>query len=163
MKFRDPLPNWSEPESIRSWGDKVSPRPALPWLDYINYYVHPDVVAVVGRLLVPAFVEHEGGVFLRDRFSLTGYSRWKAELGEIAAVEKIINHQHVYDLFSVDEKISEASFEGVASLMAQTLHLALNGSFPERRFTVYTSNTDQDYGPVVGFYSAEPFSPSSGI
>src|SRR5690606_19302103 len=150
MKFHDPLPTWSEPETVRSWGDKILPRPVLPWLDYINYYVHPDMVAVVGRLLIPAFVEHEGGVFLRDRFSLSGYSRWKAELGEIEAVEKIINHQHVYDLFATDEEIAEASFEGVASLMAQTLNLALKGSFPKRRFRVYPSQKNQDYGHVVG-------------
>ena len=153
MKFRDPLPDWSEPETVRLWGDKVLPRPDLPWLDYINYYIHPDVVSVVGRLLVPAFVEHEGGVFLRERFSLSGYFRWKEELEETVAIEKVINHQHVYDLFLTSEEITEASFEGVASLMAQTLRLALNGSFPDRRFHVYTSNTDQDYGPVVGFYS----------
>ena len=160
MKFRDPLPDWTEPESIKSWGEKVSPRPALPWLDYINYYVHPDVVAMVGRLLVPAFVEHEGGVFLRDHLSLAGYSRWQAELGELVTVEKMINHQHVHDLFASNEDIAEAAFEGVANVMAQTLRMALNSSFPERRFNVYTSNTDQDYGPVVGFHSADPLSSS---
>lgn len=157
MKFLDPLPDWSEPESLRSWADKLSPRPALPWLDYINYYVHPDVVAVVGRLLVPAFVEHEGGVFLRDRFSLSAYSEWKEKLGDVMAVEKIINHQHVYDLFGASGEITDASFECVAGLMAQTLRMALKGSFPERRFNVYTSNTEQDYGPTVGFHSVASF------
>ncbi|MGR2741114.1 hypothetical protein ACUY1T_21940 [Billgrantia sp. Q4P2] len=153
MKIRDPLSNWSQPEAVTLWGEAVSPPPQDAWLDYVNYYVHPDVVAVVGRLLVPAFVEHEGGVFLRNRFTLSGYASWKAELGEISAVEKMINHQHVYDLFSTDDEITEASFENVANLMAQTLRLALCGSFSDRHFHVYVSNTDQDYGPVVGFHS----------
>jgi hypothetical protein len=156
MKFRDLLSDWSEPVSVVSWADEISPRPNLPWFAYLNNHVHPDIVTVIGRLLIPAFVEYEGGVFLRDRFSLDGYSRWKAELGETVAVEKIINHQHVYDLFATDEEILDASFQSVANLMAQTLRLALTGSFPERRFIVYTSNSDQDYGPVVGFHSAEP-------
>lgn len=153
MKIRDPLSNWSQPEAVTLWGQGVSPPPQDAWLDYVNYYVHPDVVSVVGRLLVPAFVEHEGGVFLRNRFTLSGYASWKAELGEISAVEKMINHQHVYDLFSTDDEITEASFENVANLMAQTLRLALYGSFSDRHFNVYVSNTEQDYGPVVGFHS----------
>ncbi|MEH0069216.1 hypothetical protein V6L77_01005 [Pannonibacter sp. Pt2-lr] len=79
------------------------------------------------------------------------------------AVEKIINHQHVYDLFATDEEIPETSFEGVASLMAQALRLTLNASFPKRRFIVYTSNTEQDYGPIVGFHSDDLCSSHSGV
>ena len=161
MKIRDPLSNWSQPEAVTLWGEGVSPPPQDARLDYVNYYVHPDVVSVVGRLLVPAFVEHEGGVFLRNRFTISGYESWKAELGKISKVEKIINHQHVYDLFSTDDEIAEASFENVANLMAQTLGLALRASFPGRRFNIYVSTTDQDYGPVVGFHSVDTY--SSGI
>lgn len=153
MRNIDPLIDWNEPQSIKLWGSKVLPNPALPWLDYINYYIHPDVVSVVGRLLIPAFVEHEGGVFLQDRFTISNYDRWNAKLSTINEVEKIINHQHVYDLFSIDEEISDSSFETVAKLMSNTLHMALFCSFPERKFHVYVSNSEVDYGPTVGFYS----------
>lgn len=156
MKIRDPLPGWAQPDAIREWGEKVSPPLKNAWLDYINYYVHPDVVTAVARLLVPAFVEHEGGVFLQGQFTLSGYSSWKEKLGDITAVEKIINHQHVYDLFGMTDKIKETSFEGVANLMAQTLRLALRDSFPDRSFNVYVSSTDQDYGPIVCFHSVLP-------
>ena len=162
MKTRDLLADWVEPEAIKLWGSKVSPQPAMPWLDYINYYIHPDVVAVVGRLLIPAFVEHEGGVFLRDQFTLSGYSSWKDKVGDISAVEEVINHRHVYDVFVTGEEISEASFDGVANLMAQTLRLALDASFPERRFNVYVSRSEQEYGPVVGFYSTTSSPSASG-
>lgn len=153
MEAKDPLPDWSEPEAIAAWGKKVSPPSECAWADYINYHVHPDIVLIVGRLLVPAFVEHEGGVVLRDRFSVSGYSSWRKKLGDVVAVEKMINHQHVYDLFATRDEITEASFEGVANLMAQTLRLALRSSFSDRQFNVYVRNTDQDYGPIVGFHS----------
>jgi hypothetical protein len=153
MKIVDPLPDWSEPEAVRLWGEKISPRPINPWRDYMSYFVHPDVVAVVGRLLVPVFIEYEGGVFLRDQFTLEGYTKWRAQLGEVEAIEKMVNRQHAYDLFVTDEKIPEASFEGVANLMAQTLRLALQGSFPNRDFNVYVTNSDQDYGPTVVFHT----------
>ncbi|BCK76871.1 hypothetical protein AA0242T_0421 [Acetobacter aceti NRIC 0242] len=153
MKTVDILADWEEPESIKLWGNEVSPPPTMPWIDYINYYVHPDVVSVVGRLLIPAFTEHEGGVFLRDHFTLSGYSRWKSKLSTMSEVEKIINHQHVYDLFSINEKISEQSFNCVANVMCDALKISLSCSFPDKKFHVYTSNLDIDYGPVVGFYS----------
>lgn len=155
MNIRDPLSEWSEPEAVASWREKISSSSDVTWLDYINYYVHPDTVAVVARLLFPAFVEHEGGVFFQERFTLSGFSTWKAQLGEITAVEKIINHLHIYDIFALVDEIPESSFKGVANLMAQTVRLALRASFPDRQFYVYVSDSDQDYGPVLGFYSVE--------
>lgn len=155
MKVINPLPDWSQPDAIEEWGENVSPPLKDAWRDYIHYYIHPDVVTAVGRLLVPALVEYEGGVFLQDQFTLSGYSHWKEELGDIIAVEKILNHQHVYDLFGTTGEITEASFERVANLMAQTLRLTLRDSFPGSSFNVYVSNTDQDYGPIVGFHSAD--------
>lgn len=153
MTIRDVLTGWKEPEAVRAWADKVSPRPQSAWLDYINYYIHPDVVAVVGRFLIPAFVEHDGGVFLRDQFTLAIYSEWKLQLREVAAIEKAMNHRHVYDLFAIEQGVQEDSLQAVANLMAQALRLALLGSFPERHFEVYVSSGEHDYGPTVGFYS----------
>lgn len=152
-KFCDPLDPWSEPETISQWAKGISPPPENAWLDYISLNVHPDAVNAIGRLLLPAFVEHDGGVFLRDRFTLSSYSIWKAQLGELTAVEKMFNHQHIYDLFATDEKIEDRSFEALAMLMSKTIRLALGECFPDRKFNVYFSNSEQDYGPVVGFYS----------
>ena len=153
MKVIDTL-EWSQPEAISEWGQKILPPVKNAWPDYINYYVHPDIVVAVGRLLIPAFVEHEGGVFLQERFTTSGFLTWKEKLYDVTEVEKVINHQHVYDLFSFDDNIAESSYIGVANLMAQTLRIALASSFPERDFNVCVSNTDQDYGPIVAFHSA---------
>lgn len=151
MKIKDPI-DWREPEAISAWGRKFSPPLEGPWAHYIFQHVHPDIASAVGRLLLPAFVEHEGGVFLKEGFSLEGYSKWMAELGDLTAVEQMLNHQHVYDVFAM-ERIPESSFEGIAKLMVQTLRLALNTCFKERRFNIELSNTEEDYGPVVTFYS----------
>lgn len=153
MKIRDPLPDWCEPQTINSWGKDCSPPLDEAWLDYINLLVHPDTVTVAGRMLLPSFVEHEGGVFLRDGFTLEGYLRWEAELGDLQAIERMLNHRHVYDLFSASDNISEASYAGVASLMGQTWGLSLKACFPDRRFKIEVSNTDEDYGPTLTFWS----------
>lgn len=141
------------PGPIKSWTEAISPPCESAWRDYIAYFVRPDIIRLVGRFLMPAFVEHEGGVFLSDGFTLSGYSDWKEKLGDVTAVERIMNHRHVCDLFITDDQISDESFEAVAKLMAQSLRLALLGSYPDRAFDVYVSNDDDDYGPIVGFHS----------
>lgn len=142
MKTRDPLLSWNLPQSILTWSDKVDPRPERPWLDYINYNVHPDIILSAGRLLAPAFIEHEGGVFLSDNFISECYSSWMEKLGNVVEVEKIMNHRHVYDMFSVTDEISDTAYAAVAGLMADGLRMALQFSFPDRNFKIYVSNSD---------------------
>jgi hypothetical protein len=163
LTFRDPLLDWELPDAVKKWAEEVSPPSKNACLDYLSYYVHPDVVRLVGRLLIPAFVEHEGGVFLRSQFSFKGYADWKKKLGDVVAIEKVINHQHVYDLFATQGEVAEASFEGVANLMAQSIRLALCYEFPDRVFNVYVTNTDQDYGPIVCFHSTDLKAQASGF
>ena len=162
MMERDPLPGWSQPAAIEEWGSKCSPPIDRAWLTHLNFFVHPDVVVAAGRLLLPKFVEHEGGVFLETNFTLKGYSEWSARMADLSEVEKMINHQHVYDLFSVPDDIPEESYLGVANLLAETINLALRVCYPERKFCVAVSNTDQDYGPTVSFHSLSSAAGSSG-
>lgn len=154
MQIRDPLPDWSEPETVRAWADLFSPRLDDPLDAWIQCHVHPDVVSAVARFLLPAFVEHDGGVFLRDGFSLEGHAQWKAKLGQTAAVECMLNHQHVTDCFDVADGATDQTFAAIARLMAQSLRIALHFSFPGRRFHVFV-NTGEEHDPVVGFHSGD--------
>ena len=161
MTKTDPLPNWSEPAALRDWAQEASRPLEKASAAYVNLLVHPDVVVASARLLFPVFVEHDGGVFLDDHFSQESYAEWKSTLGDTSRVEDMLNHRHVYDLFMTPEEVTEDSFEGVARLMAQTLELALRVCFPHRRFNVYVSNDEGDYGPVVSFYSLAEEAPAS--
>ncbi|WP_068089673.1 hypothetical protein [Polycladidibacter stylochi] len=153
MKKIDPLHNWKQPIAIEDWGRKCSPPINRAWLSHINYFVHPDIAVAIGRLLLPTFLEHDGGVFLEVNFTLDGYSKWRKHLDNISAIENMMNHQHVYDLFAVTDNISEESYLGVANLLADTTRLALKACYPERQFCVDISIADNDYGPTVSFYS----------
>lgn len=62
MIERDPLPKWSQPVAIEDWGRSCSPPIEKAWLNHLNYFVHPDAVVAASRLLLPKFVDHEGGV-----------------------------------------------------------------------------------------------------
>lgn len=119
----------------------------------MNNCIHPDTVLTVGRFLLPNFVEYEGGVFLEHKFSEKSFREWMRELNDMAQVENLLNHQHIYDLFIGAEDVSEESFYSAAVMLSQTLSLALGRCFPEREFQVTLSNSDLDYGPVVSFFS----------
>lgn len=153
--IRDPFQNWSEPESLSAWGKKWSPPIERAWLAYLSDHASADMVISVARLLFPSFVEYESGVFLETNFNEASYLNWMGELGDIERVEALINHQHVYDLFPTPENTSEASYQDVANLMAQTLHLALRECFPDRMFNIRVSNSERDYGPTVTFSSSK--------
>jgi len=153
MIINDPLLSWAEPEAIRQWGDDSSPPLKDAWIDYINYFVHPDVACIVGRLLLPAFIEHDGGVFLKSSFRLETFERWSKTLKDLEEIEKVINHRHVYDMFSFNKKIDGKSYINIAQLMARTTEISLKNQFPGRNFNVFVSATEDDYGPIVCFHS----------
>jgi hypothetical protein len=153
MIERDPLPGWSLPADIEDWGRKCSPPIERAWLAHLNYFVHPDAVVAVCRLLLPKFVEYEGGIFLETNFTVESYYEWRKRLADLSEVENMLNHQHVYDLFAVTDHISEKSYLGVANVLAETINLALRACYPDRQFCVTVSNVDQDYGPTVSFHS----------
>ncbi|WP_150523382.1 hypothetical protein [Roseibium sediminis] len=153
MIERDPLPKWSVPYAINKWGGECLPPIEKAWLSHLNYFVHPDAVVAAARLLLPKFVEYEGGVFLEHNFTVERYLEWTTRLAELSEVENMLNHQHVYDLFAVTDDISDDSYQGIANLMAETINIALRVCYPNRQFRVIVSNTDEDYGPTVSFYS----------
>ena len=48
----------------------------------------------------PEFVQHDGGVFLRELFDSSTYIQWKERLGtDTTAIERVVDHVHIYDLF----------------------------------------------------------------
>lgn len=107
MTSIDPLSGWSQPKSVADWGEKISPIRGDRWLDYISYFVHPDIITLAGRLLFPELIEHEGGVYYKMRFDVAIYEDWKSRLNDVSKIERAINHQHVYDIFHQDKEISD--------------------------------------------------------
>jgi len=82
------------------------------------------------------------------------FSLWLSKYnGDVCAVEKIMNHTHLYDIFAgCSDDVDDVVFEQLAEVVALSWRLVLKDKFPESKFVVDVSNSDQDYGPTVTFY-----------
>ena len=126
--------------------------------NYIDVRTDLQVAAAFGKLFWPDFIEHDGYVLLAEQFDPASVAQWRQELGDDrAAVERMVNHVHVYDLFNNNpadtDKTALAAYLG--QVLAQCWHHALHAAFPDKRFTVeYTSEPD-DYGPTISFAQTE--------
>ncbi|MEO9898920.1 MAG: hypothetical protein ABJD13_10650 [Paracoccaceae bacterium] len=153
MKTFDPLPIWKEPLEYVEWGKSFEPPMANAWLERIGDEICPIQAIAVCRLFVPNFVEQDGCVFLEHKFELDNFRILQAQLDSRAQIENLINHTHVYDLFRSNSEFDERSFIELADLLATMWERALSIAFDDREFEVLATNSDQDYGPIVTFFT----------
>ncbi len=152
MTIVDPLAGaWELPKRLRDWGEKFSPPLDNPWMSQINFERTPDEFMSVARLLLPEFIVHQGGVFLRSQFTEASFDQWFVELKNLTAVERMLNHVHVYDVFGNADNATEEEFLQVAKLLHRTWDFSLSKVFPEHQFDVDIYNSEQDYGPTITF------------
>lgn len=154
MNIFDPLQDaWVLPKKLMDWGEKCSPPLENPHIAQINWERTPIEIMSVGRFLLPDFVEYEGGIFLKTRFKEKRVSEWLEKLNDVSEVEKIINHTHIYDVFLYAKDATDEEYLQVAKLLQRSWTIALATVFPNKMFDVTLHNSDQDYGPIVSFYS----------
>lgn len=147
------MPAWKQPNSYEDWGKKCDPPLSHAWLERIGMEMVPAQAVAVARLVLPSFIEYDGCIFLEHKFSVDSYQVWSAELENKVAVEKMINHTHVFDLFYEDEILDEEAYALFAETLARTWELALSVAFAGRSFQLIVSKADDDYGPTVTFCS----------
>lgn len=75
------------------------------------------------------FIEHERGIFLRSQFSIKGFSECFEKLKDISAVEKMLNHVHIYDVFGYAENVTKEEFLQVAILLQRSWNITLDTIF----------------------------------
>jgi hypothetical protein len=121
--------------------------------DFVGRHVSLTEALAVGQLLWPPFVVERGCVLLSERYQTDQFEQWWDRLaGDISAIEEVMNHLHIWDLFEQDDDdgLVDAYVE-MAELIAATWRCALQESFPDRSFAV--SVDEDDYGPTVTFRS----------
>lgn len=149
----DPLQGaWELPKKLKDWGEQCSPVLENPCLSHINFERTPVDAMSIGRLLLPEFIEYQDAIFLKSQFSDTRFLEWLRKLKDLSAIEKVMNHIHVYDIFGYSSESTDEEFLQVANLLRRSWSISLAVSFPNYLFDVTLQNTDQDYGPVVSFY-----------
>ena len=102
-------------------------------------------------LFWPEFIEVEGCVLLKERYSPTNLEEWLTHYGgDRTQTEAMINHTHLYDLFS--NSLSEVSLEALeylGTVLLCTWRSALASQFPARQFRLDLATEPDDYGPTI--------------
>lgn len=115
---------------------------------FVNVEVSVGRVAAVMALLAPPFVEYRGSVLLGFRHSPSNVDHWCERLGDASAVERMVNHTHLWGLFPGQ---SSAGVEELAEPLAWFWGAALRAAYPAREFRVEHTR-DGGYGPEVTFW-----------
>ncbi|MGH7511174.1 MAG: hypothetical protein ACREMZ_17175 [Gemmatimonadales bacterium] len=111
--------------------------------------------AAMSTLFWPEFVEYRDGVFLKFLFERSGVDVWFDELkGDRSAVEGVVNHVHLWDVFAPRSEVEYAVLGDVVPRLAAMWRAALKVSFPKREFVVSVVDPSEDYGPTISIRSA---------
>jgi len=128
-----------------SWSD---PEPMDVW-QYISFNIHPEDVLLLGCLLLPEFLEYEGGVFLAQNFRqeiVQGRSVYEAELA--------VNTVLIYELFEQARHVDDPVFTALGQLLQKSWTGQLLQTFPDRTFRVELLLDERNYGPLLRFYQS---------
>ncbi len=91
--------------------------------------------------LSPQFVEHDDCIFLADGFSRESYSKWLSFYQDIGlgkyAVESIMNHRHIPELFvNAPPESSRRLANEAGKALEELWRTKLKVEFPHRQFVV---------------------------
>ncbi|MGY2173830.1 hypothetical protein [Pseudomonas azotoformans] len=135
------------------WKTQWKDQSELDEFFFISDVVHPEDVLMFSKVLFPDLVVHESGVFLASQFTVEAFTNWMETCNkDVVAVEKLLNHMHLYDVFGgCNDRVEEAVYEQLCRIVAQSWRMVLLSQFPERTFCVQAIVSDQEYGPMVTF------------
>lgn len=106
--------------------------------------------AALSILLWPQFVEYRGGVFLEFVFEQDAVDVWFNELkGDVAGVEGVVNHIHLWDAFSAASEQEREVLEELANRVAEMWRASARSTYPSRDLVVFVSHASDDYGPTL--------------
>jgi hypothetical protein len=135
--------------------DNESWIPNFDTWDYLNLRADFDLAAAFVKLFSPDFLEVDGCILLQRSYTPEAFSEWLERYsGDKSAVESMLNHVHICDLFPncpKDVEYSEQLYEFLAHALMVGWKSALGEAFPDRRF-VFTLR--HGYGPEISFHQA---------
>ena len=143
-------------KKFNSWKNNWDNPSSLGLLNYISFNIHPDDVLILGNLFFPNFIEFDNSIFYSEHFNLNGYNEWRQKLNnDSIAIEKVINHVHVYDIFTnCTDQIDDATFKNIGKLLQLSWSMYLNKVFPDKQIIVMYSDDESEYGPTLTVHQA---------
>jgi hypothetical protein len=114
---------------------------------YLGEHLSVTTASLFTELLFPHMVLVRNCVILASRYEPENFERWWASTGgDHNAVERALNHIHLWDIFEPNGDPEERALEELASRVAETWCLQAQRLFPDRRFV---GEVTDEYGPTV--------------
>lgn len=131
---------------FRQWSEQFVPPGDEN--DFVIRHVSVTAAYLLAEtLFFPQLIQVRGCVLIANRYDPTNFDDWWQEFdGDTAAVEKMINHLHLWDAFDPDGDAEHQAVAALADRVAQSWRAHAAAEFPDRTFTV---DVVDDYGPTV--------------
>lgn len=137
--------DYNDLPAFREWRSGFQPAPDAS--AYLAEHLTVTSAFLFARLLAPDLVIERGCVILKDRYSPENFEQWwSSEAGNTTAIERALNHVHLWDIFEPEAEVEELALGALALRIAQSWKLHATHQFPDRSF--YAAVTDE-YGPTV--------------
>ena len=96
------------------------------------------------------FEEYRGCLIRRAVFDANSVDTWLAQTnGDVAAVETVVNHVHLYDLVNVYDDSQLGELEALAGRLAEVWRGLLMARYPDRALEVAVASEPDEYGPTL--------------
>lgn len=131
------------PESSQyDWIEDLTPS---VWLQHVGTFGQAIAYA---DLFWPEFIEHDGCILRKDRFNEENYKEWmKSTGGDRAAVEAVINHIHLSNLFPhSDHNPTHAQLVQLGGMLKDFWTAKLERDYPKRCYVSFYQHTPHAEG-----------------
>jgi hypothetical protein len=132
--------------TLRS-SDGLPATPLSAW-EFLNFKSGLQFAVAYSSLFWPEFTLHNGLVFISEKFSVASFDAAVSSGLGFSAVQDLLNHVHVWDLFDFcEEQFSEPFAQYLAHVLQSAWSAKLVQDFPGLPVTV--TLLDQSYGPEL--------------
>ena len=120
-------------------------NPGFTLCQYARPLVQLDHFFAVASLLWPEVIQHEGGLFLANGFTLPSFEAWSRQTaGNLTAIERVMNHRHVRDLLRSLDNAPWPVLVGAGALFRDSWEARLKQLYPQIPTQVAVLYTDYD-------------------
>ena len=130
---------------LKGWKDQN--EESFTIADWVLFHATPELMVGFSSIFWPEFIEVDGCVFLKDGYDQDNIDAWaESTKGDMVAVQKVVNHQHIYDLFQNDsvEKLNIQQVKYLSDLLVDMWSAKLKRDFPQLDIDVQVCDFDEE-------------------
>jgi len=130
---------------FRAWREALEPPGDA--VSFVAQHVSVTAAYLLAEVFFPELVEVHGCILLAKSYEPANFEDWwERSDGDCAAVERALNHLHLWDIFEPEGDAEERALGKLAQRVALAWRCNAEENFPDRTFVVEVTD---EYGPTV--------------